>query len=64
MCRIVGRSGRRLEVAELDAIDGTPVLEIKPVMEKFLPRGTVEQPTWSTELMREYWLPEGEAPAK
>ena len=42
-------------VAELDAIDGTPVLDLKPVMSEFLPREPVRQPSWSHELMREYW---------
>ena len=55
ICRIVRRDGRRLIVAELDAIDGTPVLDIKPVMSEFLPRGEVRQPAWSSELMRAYW---------
>jgi tRNA (Thr-GGU) A37 N-methylase len=49
------RQGRVLKVAGLDAIDGTPVLDIKPVMAEFLPRGPVRQPNWSTELMRDYW---------
>jgi tRNA (adenine37-N6)-methyltransferase len=47
--------GRLLTVAGLDAVDGTPVLDIKPVMVEFLPRTTVRQPAWSHELMREYW---------
>jgi tRNA-Thr(GGU) m(6)t(6)A37 methyltransferase TsaA len=55
--RILRREGRALHVAELDAIDGTPVLDIKPVMEEFLPRGKVRQPGWSRELMRDYWTP-------
>ncbi len=41
---------------ELDAIEGTPVLDIKPVMAEFLPREEIRQPAWSHELMREYWL--------
>jgi tRNA-Thr(GGU) m(6)t(6)A37 methyltransferase TsaA len=53
--RIVGREGRALRVAELDAIDGTPVLDIKPVMREFLPRQTVRQPDWVAALMRDYW---------
>jgi tRNA-Thr(GGU) m(6)t(6)A37 methyltransferase TsaA len=53
--RIVAREGSSLRVAELDAIDGTPVLDIKPVMQEFLPREEVRQPAWSRELMREYW---------
>lgn len=35
--RIVRRTGRLLHVAELDAIDGTPVIDIKPVLRAFLP---------------------------
>jgi tRNA-Thr(GGU) m(6)t(6)A37 methyltransferase TsaA len=53
--RILRREGRILHVAELDAIDGTPVLDIKPVMQEFLPREAVRQPAWSRELMRRYW---------
>jgi tRNA (Thr-GGU) A37 N-methylase len=55
--RVLGREGRKLYVSELDAIDGTPVVDIKPVMEEFLPRERVRQPAWSRELMRDYWLP-------
>lgn len=57
ICRVVRVDGTRLHVAELDAIDGTPVLDIKPVMAEFLPREQVRQPAWSQELMRQYWLP-------
>lgn len=53
--RILGRSGRVLSVIGLDAIDGTPVLDLKPVMVGFLPRETVRQPAWADELMRAYW---------
>ncbi len=53
--RIVKRTGRMLEVVGLDAVDGTPVLDIKPVMREFLPREAVRQPVWSRELMANYW---------
>ncbi|OAI29940.1 SAM-dependent methyltransferase [Methylomonas koyamae] len=56
ICRILRCEGTKLVVAELDAIDGTPVLDIKPVMEEFLPRERVVQPPWSHEIMRQYWL--------
>jgi tRNA-Thr(GGU) m(6)t(6)A37 methyltransferase TsaA len=56
ICRVLRVEGTRLFVAELDALDGTPVLDIKPVMAEFLPRGEVRQPAWSHELMRQYWL--------
>jgi tRNA (adenine37-N6)-methyltransferase len=52
---ITSREGRILHVTGLDAVDGTPVLDIKPVMAEFLPRGEVRQPAWSHELMAEYW---------
>jgi tRNA-Thr(GGU) m(6)t(6)A37 methyltransferase TsaA len=55
VCRVLGREGRVLRVAELDAIDGTPVLDIKPVIREFLPRGELRQPGWCSELMQTYW---------
>lgn len=55
ICRILSVQGTVLEVAGLDAIDGTPVLDIKPVWSGFLPRGDFREPEWAKELMREYW---------
>ena len=55
--RVLKREGKQLWVLELDAIEGTPVLDIKPVMQEFLPRSPVTQPDWSRELMAEYWAP-------
>ena len=56
ICRVVRVDGTKLIVSELDAINGTPVLDIKPVMVEFLPRQDIYQPSWSHELMREYWF--------
>ena len=53
--RILKRAGRTLFVTGLDAIDGTPVLDLKPVLREFLPQEPVQQPEWATELMRNYW---------
>ena len=39
----------------LDAIDGTPVLDVKPWMNEFGPRGLVSQPAWASELMERYY---------
>ena len=47
--------GASIVVRGLDAIDGTPVLDIKPYLEEFAPRDAVRQPPWSHELMRGYW---------
>ena len=55
VCRVVAVSGRELEVEGLDAIDGTPVLDIKPYLSGFAPRGEVREPTWAQEIMKEYW---------
>ena len=55
IAKVVGLEGRTLRVEGLDAVDGTPVLDIKPVMTEFLPRGDLRQPVWSVELMRDYW---------
>jgi tRNA (Thr-GGU) A37 N-methylase len=56
VAELVSITGRVLTVRGLDAVDGTPVLDIKPVMREFLPRGEVRQPVWSSELMRDYWV--------
>ena len=54
-CELLGVDGLRLHVAGLDAIDGTPVLDVKPHLAGFGPRGPVREPDWSLELMRDYW---------
>jgi tRNA-Thr(GGU) m(6)t(6)A37 methyltransferase TsaA len=53
--KVIKREGTRLFVEGLDAIDGTPILDIKPVMKEFLPREEVRQPQWAKELMKNYW---------
>ena len=47
--------GRTITVRRLDAIDGTPVLDIKPVFKEFLPNGEIRQPAWVSDLMKKYW---------
>jgi tRNA (adenine37-N6)-methyltransferase len=54
-CRLLGVDGLDVTVAGLDAVDGTPVLDIKPYMNEFAPREPVHQPAWATELMAGYW---------
>ena len=53
--RLIDVRVRALVVEGLDAIDGTPVLDIKPVFAEYLPDGNVTQPDWSHEVMRDYW---------
>ncbi len=52
---LIKKDGRKLIVSNLDAIDGTPILDIKPVFEEYLPKGEIRQPNWSRELMKNYW---------
>jgi tRNA (adenine37-N6)-methyltransferase len=52
---IVSVADKTLRVRGLDAIDGTPVLDIKPWMEEFAPIGSTRQPDWSRELMADYF---------
>ncbi|WP_413299574.1 SAM-dependent methyltransferase [Bacillus sp. 1P10SD] len=52
---LLGHEGNTLIVKGLDAIDGTPIIDIKPVMKEFLPKGEVHQPKWSSDLMKNYW---------
>lgn len=57
LCKLERVDGLRISVRELDAIDGTPVLDIKPYMQEFGPREPVRQPPWSAELMASYFKP-------
>ena len=55
VCKILEVKGLTVKVSGLDAIDGTPVLDLKPWMEGFAPRGEVREPQWAKELMSGYW---------
>ncbi|XOQ14626.1 MAG: tRNA (N6-threonylcarbamoyladenosine(37)-N6)-methyltransferase TrmO [Shouchella clausii] len=54
-CALLKMNGNRLTVKALDAIDGTPVIDIKPYVNEFGPIGEVRQPGWITELMKNYY---------
>ena len=54
--RIEAVEGAVVHVAGLDAVDGTPVVDLKPWMDGFGPRGTVTEPAWAAEVMRGYWV--------
>ena len=55
ICRILSVDGLKVTVEGLDAIDRTPVLDIKPYISEFGARGAVRQPNWSSDLMKNYW---------
>ena len=52
---LLAHTGRTIKVKNLDAIDGTPILDIKPVFKEFQPIGEIKQPEWVGDLMKNYW---------
>jgi len=46
---------RSITVEGLDAIDETPVIDIKPFTRNFIPSGEIKQPWWIDEMMKNYW---------
>jgi tRNA (adenine37-N6)-methyltransferase len=54
-CRLIKVDDLDLHAEELDAVHGTPVLDIKPWFHEFGPRGTVRQAAWSNEMLTEYF---------
>jgi tRNA-Thr(GGU) m(6)t(6)A37 methyltransferase TsaA len=54
-CELVSVDGLAVKVRGLDAIDASPVLDIKPHVVEFGPRTEVVQPEWISELMQNYW---------
>lgn len=52
---LIERKERSILVRNFDAINGTPILDIKPVMKEFLPAKEIRQPAWVSELMSNYW---------
>jgi len=52
---LIERKDRIIKVKYLDAINCTPILDIKPVMKEFQPRTEINQPDWTKEIMKNYW---------
>jgi tRNA-Thr(GGU) m(6)t(6)A37 methyltransferase TsaA len=55
-CAIEAVNGRELTVVGLDAVTGTPVIDLKPAMVEFQP-ANVTQPDWVSGMMSEYFKP-------
>ena len=53
--KLLAHNDRELLVEGLDAIDGTPILDIKPIFKEFLPSSPILQADWSVELMGNYF---------
>lgn len=54
-CRLLKVDGLDVHVTGLDAVDGTPVLDLKPWLREFGPREEAVQPAWADEVMRHYY---------
>ncbi|MEH6373889.1 SAM-dependent methyltransferase [Streptomyces sp. KLMMK] len=53
--RLLRVKGRDLHVTDLDAIDGTPVVDLAPYFPQMGPRSTVTTPDWPAEMLHHYW---------
>lgn len=53
--KLLSRNGKRLVVQGLDAIDGTPVLDVKPYVPAFDAVQSVRVPDWIPRLMERYF---------
>ena len=55
ICAVLSVRETTVTLQGLDAIDGTPILDIKPWFRESAPRGAEAQPAWVSELMARYW---------
>ena len=56
ICELLEVKGTKLTLRGLDAFDGSPVLDIKPVFAEFIPdKQLIRQPRWSHEMMEYYF---------
>ncbi len=55
ICKLLFAKGLEIPVSELDAVDDTPVLDVKPYLKGLAPRGEVREPAWANELMAGYF---------
>ncbi|MGB8274800.1 MAG: tRNA (N6-threonylcarbamoyladenosine(37)-N6)-methyltransferase TrmO [Alphaproteobacteria bacterium] len=51
--RLRGKNENVLRVSGLDAVDGSPVIDIKPYVKEFYPQGEVLIPKWMQKLCQE-----------
>jgi tRNA-Thr(GGU) m(6)t(6)A37 methyltransferase TsaA len=55
ICELIAADALSLTVRGLDAVDGSPLLDVKPYLREFAPRGPLRQPDYTGELMRDYF---------
>lgn len=54
-CKLIAVDGLDLHVEDLDAVDGTPVMDIKPWFTAMGPRGDIREPEWPNHMLRDYY---------
>ncbi|MGW2695656.1 SAM-dependent methyltransferase [Streptomyces sp. NPDC001296] len=63
--RLLKIEGRDLLVSDLDAVDGTPVIDLAPYFEQMGPQGPIRQPAWPGEMLEpNYWAKASERPSE
>jgi len=55
ICKLRSVDGLEIRISELDAVDETPVLDVKPYLQGFARRGEILEPAWANELMAGYF---------
>ena len=55
ICKLLSVDGLEIRISELDAVDETPVLDVKPYLKGFAPCGEIREPAWANELMAGYF---------
>ena len=53
--KILKVEGKSLFLEGLDAVDSTPILDIKPYTKCFLPKEEIFEPSWIQEIMENYY---------
>jgi tRNA-Thr(GGU) m(6)t(6)A37 methyltransferase TsaA len=51
--RLCGRKENVLEVTGLDAVDGSPVVDVKPYVRRFYPQDEIRTPEWMQRIQEE-----------
>ncbi len=62
--QLVRVEGLDVVVTGLDAVHGTPVLDLSPWFPQMGPQGDVRAPAWVDEMLTTYWAPAEGRPAK
>ena len=47
--------GKILKIKYFNAMDGAPILDIKPFFKEVHPKGEIKQPIWVADVIKNYW---------